>query len=120
MCKAEERARYRKTKKGFLVRLYNNMLSRVSGQVPKGREHYEGLMILPRADLYEWALASPEFHELFAQWEESGYQMRLTPSLNRINSDRGYTLDNIEWLTHSENSRLGAVSDKRKKLTNVG
>ncbi len=47
--------KYEKTHKGFLMRLYRNMQSRVTG-VQKLKYHlYEGLTILPRKEFYEWA-----------------------------------------------------------------
>lgn len=105
--------KYEKTKKGFLMRKYRNMQSRVTG-VQKLKSHlYEGLKILDREDFYKWAFNSPEFHKLFKQYEKSDYEMKLCPTVNRIDSDKGYLLGNMEWLTHSENSRLGAISQKR-------
>lgn len=100
--------KYEKTPKGFLVRVYRNMLSRVRGIQSRNRELYFGLPILPKEQFYAWALADSEFNKLFKVWIESSYSRKLTPSINRIDSMRGYEIDNIEWLTHSANSSLGA------------
>lgn len=98
--------KYEKTKRGFLMRAYRNMQSRVTG-VQKLKHHlYKGKSILPREQFYEWAISNNSFHHLFAEWEAAGYSRKLTPSTNRINSKRGYELGNMEWITHSENSRL--------------
>jgi hypothetical protein len=106
--------KYEKTPKGFLMRLYRNMQSRVTG-VQKAKFHlYEGKSLLPRQDFYDWALDNSDFWELFGAWQRSDYDRKLTPSVNRINSDEGYELGNMEWVTHSENSRLGAISEARK------
>lgn len=48
-----------------------------------------------------------EFNKLFAIWIENEYNTIYTPSINRIDSNRGYVLDNMQWLTHQENSRKG-------------
>ena len=110
--------KYEKTKKGFLVRLYRNMQSRISG-VQKEKFHlYEGKEILGRKQFYAWAFDSDEFHKLFGTWEKSGYSQRRTPSVDRINSSRGYDIDNMEWVTHSENSSRGARS-RFDKVSNV-
>lgn len=102
--------KYEKTKTGFLMRLYRNMLSRVSG-VQKQKFHlYEGLEILQKEDFKEWANASEEFHALFDNWKEADYPRKLAPSVNRIDSSMGYAPPNMEWVTMSENSRRGAVS----------
>lgn len=102
--------KYEKTKKGKLMRMYRNMQSRVNG-VQKLKAHlYAGKDILDRHEFYEWALASDKFHKLFDAWEKSGYDRKLSPSVDRIDSSRGYEIGNMEWVTHSENSRRGAIS----------
>jgi acetoin utilization deacetylase AcuC-like enzyme len=96
--------RYEKTKKGFLVRMYRNMTSRVKG-VQKDYIHiYQGLDILPKEQFYEFALNNSEFHRLFKEWEDALYERRLCPSIDRIDTKFGYTLGNIQFLTMSENA----------------
>lgn len=105
--------KYEKTKSGFLMRLYRNMKSRITG-VQKGKHHlYAGKELMDRDEFYSWAKASHEFHRLFADWEDSEYDRKLTPSVDRIDSSCGYSIENIEWVTHSENSRRGSVSKAR-------
>src|SRR5437868_1147795 len=48
--------KYEKTPKGFLMRLYRNMQSRVTGVQKKKYHLYEGKELLPRAEFYDWAL----------------------------------------------------------------
>jgi len=108
-------AKYEKTKKGFLMRKYRNMQSRVLG-IQKLKAHlYLGKSLLDRQIFYDWALSSKEFHSLFKIWEEANYDRKLCPSVERINSSLGYTLSNMEWITHSENSRRGSLSKSRRK-----
>jgi hypothetical protein len=102
--------RYERTKKGKLMRLYRNMESRVSGIQWQKYHLYEGRSILPREEFYEWALSCPRFHELYDEWVASGYDRKLTPSVDRIDSGKGYEPSNMEWVTHSENSRRGGQS----------
>jgi len=107
--------KYEKTVNGFLMRLYRNMQSRVTG-VQKAKFHlYEGKRLLNREDFYNWAKSSTKFHILFNEWEKSGYERKLSPSVDRIDSSRGYEMDNMEWVTHSENSRRGAISKARQR-----
>lgn len=103
-------ARYEKTKRGFLMRAYRNMQSRIAGVQWRKHHLYRGLPLIGRAVFYEWALASATFHRLWEGWVQAGYDRRFTPSVDRIRSECGYMLDNMEWVTHSENSRRGAVS----------
>lgn len=105
---------YEKSPKGFLMRAYRNMQSRVTGVQKKSIHLYAGLDLLPREDFYTWAWDNAEFWRLFKRWTLSGYDRKLTPSVNRIDTYKGYTLGNIEWLTHSVNSALGSSSPRRK------
>ena len=96
------------------MRLYRNMKSRVDG-IQKAKCHlYTGLNLLEREAFYCWALESLDFHVLWNSWTDSGYNRKLTPSVDRVDSTKGYYLDNMEWVTHSENSRRGAISKHEK------
>lgn len=97
--------RYERTKKGKLMRTYRNMQSRVTGILKKKAHLYEGLEILPREIFYDWAMSCPEFHKLYDEWVLSDYKCGASPSVDRINPSRGYSLENMEWVSHSENSR---------------
>ena len=98
--------KYEKTRKGFLMRTYRNMLSRTRGLV---KPHmYKGLPILDKEDFYEWAINCREFDILFNAWEASGYNRKYSPSIDRIDTGSGYTVSNMRWLTHSANSYLGS------------
>jgi len=97
---------YEKTLKGKLIRTYRNMLSRVKG-ILKNKEHlYKGLEILDKEDFYKWSLDNKEYEILFNQWVSSGYDLKLSPSIDRKDASKGYTLDNIRWVTFSENCSL--------------
>ncbi len=101
--------KYEKTPKGFLMRKYRNMQSRVTG-IQKLKAHlYEGKYLLDREEYYNWAFNSDDFNRLYTEWVESGYDRKLCPTIDRINPSYGYFLENMRWITHSENSRLGAM-----------
>ena len=113
--KADWSKMYEKTPKGFLMRTYRNMQSRVTGVQKKKAHLYLGLSILSRADFYAWAWDNVEFWRLYKRWAATDFDRKLTPSINRIDTTEGYILGNIEWLTHSANSALGSTSPKRKQ-----
>lgn len=105
--------KYEKTKKGFLMRLYRNMQSRING-VQKVKSHlYEGKSLLSRDEFYSWTESNKQFYDLFEAWENSNYERRLTPSVDRIDSSLGYELHNMEWIPFHENCRRGALSKFR-------
>lgn len=97
--------KYEKTKPGFLMRAYRNMLSRVSGVQSQKAHLYAGKDILEKQEFYQFSLNDCSFHYLFQQWEMNEYDRKLTPSIDRIDSTKGYFLENMRWVTHSENSR---------------
>lgn len=107
--------RYEKTKSGYLMRAYCNMLSRVSGVQSKKAHLYEGLDILDKETFYDWSINDEAFNTLFDEYEKSGWDMRLAPSVDREDSSFVYNLQNMRWLPHWRNSQLGALS-KRDKL----
>src|SRR5690349_3320402 len=99
--------RYEHTKHGKLMRCYRNMRSRIEG-VQRHKWHlYAGKSLLTKESFYAWALADREFHRLYRKWVESGYQRALAPSVDRVDPKRGYEIGNMQWVTHSENSRRG-------------
>jgi hypothetical protein len=104
-----ETHRYEKTPKGFLMRKYRNMESRVKGIQYKKAHLYKGLYLLPRKDFYNWAIPHIQFHKLYVEWIDSGYNRKLCPTVDRINTTKGYEISNMRWITHSENSRLGSI-----------
>lgn len=112
--------KYEKTVKGFLMRLYRNMNSRING-VQKAKHHlYVGKELIDRDSFYWWALGSQKFYELFGAYKEANFERKLAPSVDRIDSTKGYTLDNMEWVTMSENSRRGSKSKHDKNNGDTG
>lgn len=105
--------KYEKTKKGFLMRLYRNMQSRITGVQKQKWYLYKGKSLLLRELFYSWSISCKDFHKLFKTWEKNNYNRKLTPSVNRINSKKGYNISNMEWITHSQNSRLGSLNRQR-------
>lgn len=102
--------KYEKSPNGFLMRMYRNMKSRVTGIQAKKAHLYLGKDILSKEEFYNWALNNPKFMEMFNVYTESNFTQKLAPTVDRIESSRGYTIDNMQWLTHSENSRKGSYS----------
>jgi hypothetical protein len=90
--------RYEKTPNGFLMRAYRNMRSRVEGVQWRKAHLYDGKPLLPRQEFYEWSKANANFWTLFQEWEKSGYNRRLSPSIDRIDPDKGYEIENMQWV----------------------
>jgi hypothetical protein len=105
--------KYERTKGGKLMRSYRNMLSRTAGVQWKKSHLYEGKELLNKQEFYDFSYNSPDFNKLFEQWVDSGYQRKLSPSVDRIDPSKGYVIGNMRWLTHSQNSSLGAINKNK-------
>jgi len=102
--------KYEKTESGFVMRMYRNMKSRISGVQSFKKHLYDGKEIMPKEEFYELAKKSIDFKSLFDAYIKGGCQMKFAPSVDRINPEIGYVKSNIRFITHSENSALGSKS----------
>jgi hypothetical protein len=85
------------------------MKGRVNGEKWYNGVHlWAGKEILDKNTFYEWAINNQDFHRLFESWEDSGYQRNLCPSVDRLDSSKGYILGNMEFVTFLENATRGA------------
>jgi hypothetical protein len=106
--------KYEKTKPGFLMRCYRNMKSRVTGVQSIKAHLYAGKNLLSKEEFYLWSESNQVFHDLFSSWEDSGYERRLTPSVDRIDSRYGYLIKNMEWVPFFVNCSRGAKGRNSK------
>jgi hypothetical protein len=92
------------------------MNRRVNGIATKRPDLYKGLPILPKDAFMVWAKNHPDFLNLYKRWFTSDFDRKLTPTVNRMNSSKGYVLGNIEWMTNSQNCGLsGGVRNMKQK-----
>ena len=98
--------RFKVTIDAFLSRVYSKMRQRTKGRSTKRPDLYLGLAILPRDVFVDWSKNHPDFLKMYKRWFTNNFDRKLTPSINRMNSKKGYTLDNMEWLTNSQNCGL--------------
>jgi hypothetical protein len=96
--------KYEKTFKGFLVRLYRNMKSRITGVQKKNIKSYLGKELLDKHVFYEWALSNDDYKRLYDDYVNSNYDRKKAPSVDRIDTRYGYSIDNIQFITMSQNS----------------
>lgn len=103
--KEYDKNRQRTSLNRILSHRYNAMRQRVEG---RGKHKYSsmGMEILSRIEFMKWYENTKEqFESLYDNWAKSGFTRKLTPSVDRINNNKGYTADNMQWITQSENSR---------------
>lgn len=109
----------------FLSNLYGNIKRRVTTGGNTDCPHlYVGKPVMPKDAFMVWSKNHPDFLRLYKQWVTFNFDRKLTPVVNRLNSSLGYTLDNVEWITASQNSVLAASVRKtnakaRKEIYNL-
>ncbi len=87
------------------TRRYADMKARTEGQHSKRTASY-GKECLSKEEFIEWCTTNPNFiifNVIYMDWARSGFDMMLSPSVDRINNDKGYTVDNMQWVTFVEN-----------------
>lgn len=86
---------YVKTEEGVISTIYNTQLTS-----SKHRRH-----IPPnysKEELREWLYING-FRALFDDWADSGYKKRMKPSCDRLDDNKGYSLDRLRLVTWGEN-----------------
>lgn len=66
-------------------------------------------------ELTNWVLSQPTFKRMYEMWQTSDYQKDLAPSVDRLNDNTHYTLQNIQLMTWTEN-RSKASKDKKDNV----
>ncbi len=114
----EVQQRYNRTLRGVISNRWTRMRERVEGKTPKGREKYLGLYLCPKDLFIEWSLSNKTLLELHKNWILNDFDMKFSPSVDRIDSTKGYSIDNMQWLTHSENSGKRLYPKKEVEVLN--
>jgi len=103
--------------KYFIRYAYNNILLRTKYSSKRPKEHkYLGMSVCDRSDFYTFAYKSKILKNLYRDWIKSGHVHKLIPTVDRIDNNKGYGLDNIQFLTLSENARKGAFERFNKTI----
>ena len=91
---------YVRTPRGLAMKIHKSQVS-ASNNKPFKKPLYSSL------ELYEWLISQSNWDCLYSDWVDSGYIKELIPSIDRIDSLIGYSFDNIQLLTWSENRLKG-------------
>lgn len=101
--------KYRRTKKGLTANIYSNQLA--SSLTHSFKTPNYSLL-----ELREWIYNQDNFNDLFNLWVESNYDKDSIPSVDRLEDDKGYSLDNIQLITWKENNKKARLDIRNNKL----
>lgn len=103
---------YTKSYIGYLRKRYWNMARRVRGTMSGSR--YLGLPICTLEDFLRWSEGSV-YSTMFYAWKAAGHPRALAPTVDRIRPTEGYVLENLQWLTHKDNTSKGCFERRRSR-----
>jgi len=95
VCGEIKRLKFYRTEIGFIKNKYKDLKTR-------GEKRNYGLYFT-FDEFYNWIINKTNFKLLFNNWVNSGYKKDLTPSVDRLDDYKGYSLDNIQLITWGEN-----------------
>lgn len=85
---------------------YAHMLARHDGR----STHMSGSLgkgIMSQEAFYDWC-KRPEnmadFLTIYFEWVQSGFNRYYSPSIDRMDSSKGYLAGNLKWLSYADNS----------------
>ncbi len=90
----------KRTKDGVVTRIY-------AGQKASSKLRGHRPPEYSKVELKEWLFSQTLFHELHAEWVQSGYKKRLKPSVDRKCDEVHYCMRNIQLMTWEENNLKG-------------
>jgi len=100
---------YSHTIDGLIAKIY-------LGQKGRSLKKWNTTVKYSKNELKEWLLKQSMFNILFVNWEKSNYNKMKVPSVDRINDNIGYEINNIQLMTWGENKAKGHRDIRSSKL----
>lgn len=101
---------------GMVVARWQGMKQRTQGKCPpKNSIHlYEGLELCDKLAFYDWTLARSDFKEVVLGWRRNSFRMKFSPSIDRIDSKKGYFFENMRWLPWGKHCQISGMTGKKR------
>ena len=91
---------------------YAHMSARHDGRSTNSSQS-QGKGICTREEFFEWCKSFEvlsDFMALYFDWAGEGFPLHLSPSVDRIDSTKGYVIGNLQWLSFEENCRKNNIN----------
>jgi hypothetical protein len=85
----------------FIMGMYLRLETRKTSKKFGGK--YNSLDVCKRNEFYKYAENNAELSLLFEEWIKNNREYKLTPTVDRFDSELGYTIDNIQFMALSDN-----------------
>lgn len=119
MCSACLRHTKRETRPSFyLGTCYSEMSRRVKTFDPL-RPNYFGKKLCTKEEFIEKFINDKDFLNQYKIWQESNFKRGSSPSIDRIDNDKDYTLDNLRFVSHKINSTKDVIKKVKDSYGNI-
>jgi len=112
MCSACLRHYKRQTRPSFYLGTCYSEMSRRVKTFDKLRPNYFNKDLCTKEQFLEKFLYDHIFLKLYKDWQRSGFKRKHSPSIDRIDFQKGYGIENLQFIVQSINS----VKEKKIKI----
>ncbi len=93
--------------KSFLSRRYDYIKRRCTDPKHRAYDNYKGKLNIKRSTFHRYFIKDPDFVTLHEYWVSIGCPHRWTPSIDRINTSKGYSKSNMRVVPWWVNDLFG-------------
>jgi hypothetical protein len=96
--------KYRDKERIYYIIFIRRMYWFMSNRIMEKRKYYRGKELCDRNEFIRYAFTNWKLKYLYCDWAKNGYQRKYRPVIDRIDSNKGYIISNMNPMTFSENS----------------
>ena len=110
--KNEYATKYRRSKIGKIRHLYTS-------QIHNSKVRNHSLPNYSYEELFIWITTKTNFNQLYDDWAKADFNKQLSPSCDRLDDFKPYTLNNLRMVTWKENKTKQNTDKKLGKTTGL-
>lgn len=100
--------RYRHSPKRIMYNRWYSIKRRCTPGTSTYRTSYEGRLKITKEEWDKFCKENIDsFMSIYNNWVSNNFSRKFSPSIDRIDNNKGYELCNLQWITQSENSIKG-------------